>query len=48
VAVGVENELFAEIKSGLKGDEQVILGPFDSLHENAPVQPSVEPQNSGI
>lgn len=48
VTVGVENELFAEIKSGLKGDEQVILGPFDSLQENAPVQPSAEPQNSGI
>ncbi|UYZ13043.1 efflux RND transporter periplasmic adaptor subunit [Brevibacillus sp. WF146] len=48
VIVGVENELFAEIKSGLKGDEQVILGPFDSLQENAPVQPSAEPQNSGI
>jgi HlyD family secretion protein len=48
VEVGMENELFSEIKSGLKGDEQVILGPFDSLQENTPVQPSVEPQNSGI
>ncbi|MDT3417505.1 HlyD family secretion protein [Brevibacillus aydinogluensis] len=48
VTVGVENELFAEITSGLKGDEQVILGPFDTLQENAPVLPSEEPQNSGI
>ncbi|TQK53706.1 HlyD family secretion protein [Brevibacillus sp. AG162] len=39
VDTGMENELFTHVKSGLTGDEQVILGPVESLTEGAPVMP---------
>ncbi|MGF9799826.1 efflux RND transporter periplasmic adaptor subunit [Brevibacillus agri] len=39
VVTGTENELFSHIKSGLSGDEQIILGPVDALSEGAAVMP---------
>jgi len=40
VEVGMENELSSQIKSGLTGNEQIILSPLDAIQENAPVTPS--------
>lgn len=39
VDTGMENELFSQIKTGLIGDEQIILSPGDSISEGAPVIP---------
>lgn len=39
VETGMENELFSHVKSGLNGDEQIILGPVESLTEGTPIMP---------
>ncbi|MGG1662434.1 efflux RND transporter periplasmic adaptor subunit [Brevibacillus sp. NRS-1366] len=39
IETGTENELFSHIKSGLTGDEQIILSPIESLTEGAPIMP---------
>ncbi|WNC15746.1 efflux RND transporter periplasmic adaptor subunit [Brevibacillus brevis] len=39
VETGVENELFTQIRSGLQGDEQLILNPVEGLAEGTPVMP---------
>lgn len=39
VDIGMENELFSQIKSGLNGDEQIIFSPGVSLTEGTPVMP---------
>lgn len=39
VDTGMENELFTHIKTGLSGEEQIILSPADSLSEGAPIMP---------
>jgi HlyD family secretion protein len=39
VDIGVENELFSHVKSGLNGDEQIILSPLEGLTEGAPIMP---------
>ncbi|MDR7315402.1 hypothetical protein [Brevibacillus nitrificans] len=35
----MENELFSQIKSGLNGDEQIILSPVDAMAEGTPITP---------
>ncbi|MGE5701982.1 MAG: efflux RND transporter periplasmic adaptor subunit [Clostridia bacterium] len=37
VEVGVENELFSEVKSGVKAGDNIILNPSEMLKENDPV-----------
>ncbi|MFP3390882.1 efflux RND transporter periplasmic adaptor subunit [Brevibacillus sp. SIMBA_040] len=39
IETGTENELFSHVKSGLNGDEQIILSPVDSLSDGAPIMP---------
>lgn len=39
VETGMENELFSHIRSGLNGDEQIILSPSDGMAEGTPVMP---------
>lgn len=39
VETGMENELFSQIKSGLNGDEQIILSPVDAMAEGTPITP---------
>ncbi|USG64872.1 efflux RND transporter periplasmic adaptor subunit [Brevibacillus ruminantium] len=48
VTVGMENELSSEIKSGLTGDEQIILNPSEGLQEDTPVTPSTMPGIAGM
>lgn len=39
IETGTENELFSHIKSGLTGDEQIIVSPVESLTDGAPIMP---------
>lgn len=39
IETGTENELFSHVKSGLNGDEQIILSPVDSLSDGTPIMP---------
>ncbi|QRG68403.1 efflux RND transporter periplasmic adaptor subunit [Brevibacillus choshinensis] len=39
VETGMENELFSHIRSGLNGDEQIILSPVEGMAEGTPVMP---------
>ncbi|GED67826.1 hypothetical protein BRE01_15280 [Brevibacillus reuszeri] len=39
IETGTENELFSHVKSGLNGDEQIILSPVDSLTDGVPIMP---------
>lgn len=39
IETGTENELFSHVKSGLNGDEQIILSPVDSLTDGTPIMP---------
>lgn len=39
IETGTENELFSHIKSGLTGDEQIILSPVESLTDGATIMP---------
>ncbi len=48
IVVGMENELFSQVKSGLTGNEQVILNPPETLQENQPVTESKGPIPPGM